>query len=610
MTVTNHHPVRTAARGAGTVIPMLLFLLLLSSPLAAHATMSFDYVKNPSSKDMATFTGAINDRITTTDTPKTGYLYMQTSIKDTICSTQSVGIGGVTIIPNLDVKGYSSCYNFSPTITVNIAADNPDYGLTPYAQIGDYNINTNHISVIPYNYNVWQDQNYAADQNTANIFQMFVAQDRNPNLKRINNQKMGDIGNWVLDEGTFPALFEWKINNKAGVCNNQILTALNDKSTYYSHPTDLYISGYGTVTASNCKNLMMPNAGDIDRVNGMIDNAPEIINSLYYNEKLQYHSYPFVIKDIQLKCYNAGKLVGQRSLDIERQQNSIQSNPNGWTMKTRFQNQNGEEELSNGLQSYAWTTLRDGTTLYSPANIELYDKDFSLKCPVGTNYYTASVVIAKNYMYRQLSPLDATWHWNDVFPGTSGSVIETAILGHSTDEAIFITQTGIINTIPPPLNDTFPLNGNQDKNKINETNSTKAVTGTNNSYGTTPSNGNNGGNTCIDCMQNLTAGYGGNSTSDNGIAGNAPGGSSIHTGADDSAVTGLTQQAIGQNRIQTKASFMEKLIALGILILTTVIVIYAILSLILMMLLFFAIMRIPLKMKETLRDLFNAGNGK
>jgi hypothetical protein len=92
--------------------------------------------------------------------------------------------------------------------------------------------------------------------------------------------------------------------------------------------------------------------------------------------------------------------------------------------------------------------------------------------------------------------------------------------------------------------------------------------------------------------------------------GTSTGGSSIGTGVDDSAVTGLMQQSVGNNRATAKANFIEKLIFIGYYLEQTVITLYDLFGLLGMIFIFLMIFSIPQKMKEGIRDLFKAGGNR
>jgi len=583
-----------------------LVFLTLALALFSHAVLAeqvFDYVRNPTPASILNFQGLSNDVISTTTQPKTGHFFLQTSLKDTMCATRNVTLAGViTVIPNMNVKGYQSCYNVSPTITVNVAIDNPDYGLTQFAKIGDYDVPTNHISVVPYQFNAWQ----TLDTNSKNPQTMFnriiVAFDRNPSLQYLDSNKKGDIGGWFIDEMTFFGMYEYKINDRKGVCSDEVLRALNAPSTYYKNPSKLTVSGFGAITAANCKSLMFP-AG-VDRVNGLFGEHPEVFNSLFYNSQFAYLGYPFTIKDIQVKCYKNGTLIGYDYLDSPSRKNAQGELTSGKNYAI----------INAQTQPYPWTTLRDGRGLTSPGHLELLKKDFSLTCPAGTNYYTASVVISKNAMYRHISPVDATWKWQDIFNTASGSKLDPFFSSAgANDTIIYLTQTGTIT--PPqaaliPPNATYSPSQNPDKNKINESSSNAYGKSTAVTYGRKPITYSGGDPPCVDCQQNITDGYGAGLNGSNSGAGIIRGGSFITTGVDDSAVSGLVEQGKGDNRIQQKASFMQKLVELGKLVLTTIIVFVSLFSLFGILFLFFLFFSIPRKMREAMTLLFKAGTRK
>lgn len=592
----------------------VLVLLLLTG--SVNAEEIFNYVKNPTANDLSTFNGLSGDTISTTTTAKRGYFYLQTYVKDVACAGRDITIPGLfTIDANIPVKGYASCYNLTPTIVVKVAVDNRDYGLVPRAKIGDYNSYQNHITVIPYSFNAWVNVDHSSTQNLVNMNRMFREQERDPTFKKLDPSKRGDIGNWVLDEGTFLPLFEWKINKKNGVCSAEIIEALDNPNTYYSNPNDLFIPGYGLLTDplsdpyNECRNLMFPPTGTKDRVNAMVNDYEHVLNSLYYNEQIQYESYPFVIKDVQIKCYKNGTLVGWD--DISTPSSVVgpggiigQQNPNTFNFISSY-------SATEGTQTYSWTRTRNKFSIPSPANIELLQKDFELKCPTGTNYYTASVGIVKNGMYRHKSPMDATWDWSNVFNITSGSSFDTMFSKYKKSEALMLTQTGELAIIPSqtPQNQTYSSNQNPDKNKINETSSQGYYTGKNGTYQKSDNDGGSSQKPCIDCEQNIT-GYGSNSTAANSGAGVQSGGSSIDTGIDDSAVSGLITQSVGENRINQKQDFVDKLIEIGVALLTTIILFYSVFALFGIIFFFISCFKIPIKMKESVRELFNAGLGK
>lgn len=575
---------------------IILLLCIVMIPFS-HAEQIFDYVRNPSSVDIINYQGLSNSMIGTNSSPKTGHFFFQTKVLDTGCLTFRNNT--VTQFFNLTGKDIS-CNNVTPRIQVSVFVDNPSYGSIPYAKIGDYNSATNDITVIPYHYNIWESINKPSNNNNLLYDELITAQSKNPSLKRQTNS-FGDIGSWIMSSQSFLPYYEWKIDKKNGVCSDEVLYALNAKNLYYSNPSKV------NVISDECREYFFESTCSQhpeynqcafstiktkDTANYLLMDSPDFFNSLYYNENIQYNSYPILIDDIQLKCYKDNILIGWDDLSSGYSFNNDNKNS---VNSVSFNYENSRDPYNK--QFYAWTNTRYGNMLYSPGNLELNNKIFSLTCPVGTNRYTASIIVGKNDMYRHISPVDATWDFNDVFDIGSGSVFDSTISSSTDYRAILLTQTGVLNQIPPPLNNTYLNGSNPDASRINASNHSSYGTISNDSK-ISRDDGTLGNSVCVDCKQNISG------LSTNGTMG---GGSVIKTSVDDSAVSGLLTQAIGENRIESKANFMEKLVQLGILLFTTMIIFSTLFSVLIIIYLFFMLFSIPQKMKQTITDLFKAG---
>jgi len=578
-----------------TLYVIAALLLFVAAQVSAQ---SFDYVTNPSNNYLKTFTGGSFDKIDDNpNTAKTGYFFMQTVAMNRFCMGSGMNATYVTTISNTGSKNGGNCNNVTDVI-VNMYVDNQNYYLTPYAKIGDYDKVNEHISVVPFKYYNW------------------ISTKASPNNNQLLCQKStqsggadacsGNTGYPCMAHACDPeSLFPYDafyLNNKEGVCSNEVKTALIPalKSSYYSHPEDFYLPGYGTITSTNCNDVMFPEkSGSRDRVNGLYMDNPSVFHSLYYDDQYQYTGYPFYIYRVEYDCYNVGKLVTSGSTDM------MQSTTQGLQGDIYSKVWN-EPKYPAGQQFYDWSRINsfvlgtaenndlmtkkdvNGGYYRNPREINQMHVQFS--CPVGTTSYSVTAVLKKNPASRFKSPVDYTYQWGDVFT-TSGSRLYSGVasLSDKKSEYLVYSQLGgyIIGNVPSSV----PVQNNDMNNTVTETN-----------YSTTTTTVDKPTD-CFSCTQNNSIG----NITLNGNGGTQSGGSVIQNGADDSAVSDLTQQAIGQEQQAAKQNFIDKLVELGKAILVVIIILYSIVGLLLFIYFIFAFFMIPGRMKQSIIDIFNAG---
>ena len=598
-------------------VTIFLVMLLLSS--SVYAT-TFDYVKNPSLSDLNGFTGAWSQVLHENNAAKTGYFFMQTVAKNRYCQGSGLNSTTSSVITSTDTKNGGDCNNVMD-VGVNVYVDNQNYYLTPYARVGDYDKTNEHISVVPYSFNTWVSK----DKPITNNYQV-CEQVRTASYSTKYQGKPFSVMFSCAPESLYTN-YEYYINNKKGVCDSHVYLALGSvfKSTYYSNPSDLNIPGYGTITSDNCNALMFPeNSGNKDRVGAIYFDQPEVFNSLMYNENYQYTAYPFYINSIEYSCYDrTGKLlVGGSTDDVVTYEVRNYGGCTGSYYAGSTSNCNGditytsnvaqEPKYPVGIQYYDWTRTNgfvlktpeastptggtrktiSGSMTLNPTEANEYHITFS--CPIGTNYYTTSVVLRKNADYRHLSPVDFTYHWADIFNQTVTSKFKTGIstLTNPKSQLLIYTQAGGFSQGNVTQNNV--ITNNDMNNTITENATSTTTTGVETTQD------------CYSCQQNITL----SGVTLAGGTGSTSGGSSISNGVDDSAVSGLMQQATGQNDAAVKASFIEKLLLIADNILAIIIVAYGLFALMVILMVFLMLFNIPKKMAESVKALFMAGTRK
>lgn len=579
-----------------------LLAVLIATP--AHAEEFFDYVQNPPAVDLFDFRGRTGDTILDDDDPKTGYLFVRTTVKNRMCSQ----INETTNVNDENLRG-GGCD--SAVINVQVNVDKKDWSSIPFAQIGEFDNENNHITVIPYEFNVWQSTNRPGTYNDVMIERAVrAAEEANdfdddeltkmsfwaPNVYFIREACLSggiaqfspefcqpnihaELGISTASDATrsaynAPLAYTLYHKRKKPYCNDEVETALDDPTTYYSNPDRLDLSEIlttdlaGTLTSTSCKTIMFPEEGFINkkssfeermhRLTNILVNRPYVFHSLYYDDDIQYHSYPMVVDTIEMKCYKDGTVIESIKRDKR-----FGSKLNWFRFADRVRGERG------GLIDTSGTEV--------------------IHCPSISDHYIVTIVLAKSYNYRHKSPVDATWVWSDVLDNDADTALTQNIESFDEKEFIVISQGGRLT--PKGINS----EPNKDGNLIGVSETATKVSGTD-----TPQD-------CYTCQN--TGGGGINVTNSTGEtdsgAGSGQGGSFISNAVDDSSASGLIQQSDEMRRVESKANFMESLIEIGKNILLFVITVYAFLSMIIIVLFFVVLFQIPMKMKETVIELFN-----
>ena len=573
----------------------LLLALFLILPMV-NAVEVFDYIKNPTPRYLTAFDGSSVARIDTSDTAKQGKFVFQTSLSSAPCiggSLTSVSQGTINVTSTKN----NNC-NVGK-VYVNIQVDNPDYGTIPYARIGDYSVPTNHISVIPYSFNVWQSENRKSTFNYDVCSRVGSWGDMNTYKYKTG----GTFASIVCEPENVLASYVWNYKKKSPVCSTEVITALGAKSTYYSNPSDLTLDGFGSITGSNCKSLMFPETSGLkDRVNALHAEYPEIFHSLYYDQDIQYHAYPFYIDQIEMTCFGInGTKTATVYADSTIPQIPYREYNSDGTYKVFYNDI--RMRFPDNIQVYPWTRIAGSTggetTMEgfqrSDRTMLLMDeklsKSMEITCPAETSSYLVVVALKKNEIYRHKTPVDATWWWDNVFNISSSSQYYADLSTAGKDKYVLLIRYGTFGFTPSPGNYSVKL-PSDGGNRVSDDNPSTAIMTKNQTSG------------CYSCDMNITV----NGTSLGGIGGSGTGSvSNIVSGIDDSALSGLITQSQSENRVEAKADFMEKLMFIGEALLVTIIIFLTLLSLFGLVFVFFMVLRIPEKMKDTIVELFQRG---
>lgn len=613
---------------------IIAVLSVIFSVMSVHA-QSLGYVQNPSSSYLKDFDGSARARIDDNAAPRTGYFFLDVGIANNECDGGGLTNTDSSIFLTSGAKGAINCTG-NVKINVRASVDNQNYYLTQFAKIGDYDTINKHTSVVPYHYNTWINTKYSV-KNNENVCRTLLSEG-------VKKNTLGTFGypDSYIDCAPSAIQVAYDFGYKQGgllgegVCSANIVSPLilANQNNYYTHPDYLNVPGYGRIAGyADCVSLMKP-SGSTNYPDSLYREHPEILYSLLYDPEIQYTAYPFSIKSIEFSCYDSqGKVLSKDS----SRKNTIQffedpysgglgtlqtyKNPAGnqyypWsrygsysiaTLETETQHIIGELGLAlptNGVKFNVGGSVESNAAqyYYELNKEEVIDQKATFSCAPGSQYYQVAVTLQKNELYRHISPLDFTYRFDDIFNITTSSRIYNSIQNTvplAPQNTMYYTykMTGGFNIANVSPN--TAVGQNDMLNPVSENNSmNEGITST------TPS----------DCFGCQNTNIGGVVLNPNGAGAGTgvgtSGGTDIGNGVDTSATNNLMIYATNQKRIDSKENFMSKLMELGTIVMSVIIIIYGLVALGAILFTWIYIFMMPEKMKAAIKELFSAGSGK